>query len=60
MVNPLKKFTIANISKKLNEINPEISLSHQKPFPNLSLLSRYKFKKRFNGGRWCLVTLCGQ
>ena len=47
MVNPLKKFTIANISKKLNEINPEISLSHQKPFPNLSLLSRYKFKKRF-------------
>ena len=47
MVNPLRKFTIANISKKLNQINPEISLSHKKPFPNLSLLSHYKFKKRF-------------
>jgi hypothetical protein len=47
MVNPLKKFTIANISRKLNQINPEISLSHQKPFPNLSLLSDYQFKKRF-------------
>jgi len=46
-VNPLKKFTIANISRKFNQINPEISLSHQKPFPNLSLLSHYKFKKRF-------------
>ena len=46
MVNPLKKFTIANISRKLNQINPEISLSHQKPFPNLSLLSNYEFKKR--------------
>ena len=47
MVNPLKKFTIANVSRKLNEINPKISLSHQKPFPNLSLLSHYEFKKRF-------------
>ncbi|MGP8337823.1 MAG: transposase [Methanosarcinaceae archaeon] len=47
MVNPLEKFTIANVSKKLNEINPNISLSHQKPFPNLSLLSHYQFKKRF-------------
>lgn len=47
MVNPLKKFTIANISRKLNQINPEISLSHRKPFPNLSLLSNYDFKKRF-------------
>jgi len=46
-VNPLKKFTIANVSKKLNEININISLSHQKPFPNLSLLSNYEFKKRF-------------
>lgn len=46
-VNPLKKFTIANISKKLNQINHEISLSHKKPFPNLSLLSHYQFKKRF-------------
>lgn len=47
MVNPLKKFTIANVAKKLNEINVNISLSHQNPFPNLHLLSRYRFKKRF-------------
>ena len=47
MVNPLKKFTVANVSRNLNEINPQISLSHQKPFPNLSLLSHYEFKKRF-------------
>jgi hypothetical protein len=46
-VNPFKKFTIANVSKKLNEININISLSHQKPFPNMSLLSTYRFKKRF-------------
>ena len=54
-MSPFKKFTITNISKKLNEINFKISLSHQKPFPNLSLLSQYQFKKRFvrifsNGG----------
>ncbi len=47
MVNPFKKFTVANISKKLNQINLKISLSHQMPFPNLSLLSHYEFKKRF-------------
>jgi len=47
MVNPLKKFTVANVSRKLNQINPEISLSHQGPFPNLWLLSNYQFKKRF-------------
>jgi len=47
MVNHFKKFTISNVSKKLNKINFKISLSHQKPFPNLSLLSQYKFKKRF-------------
>jgi len=47
MVNPFEKFTVANVSRKLNEINPEISLSHQKLFPNLSLLSHYEFKKRF-------------
>jgi len=46
-VNPFKKFTIAHISKKLNEINFKISLSHQKPFPNLNFLSNYRFKKRF-------------
>ena len=47
MVNPLKKFTINTVSKKLNEINIKISLSHQKPFPNLTLLSHYQFKKQF-------------
>ena len=47
MVNPFKKFTIDNVTQKFNEINPEISLSNQKPFPNLFLLSRYEFKKRF-------------
>jgi hypothetical protein len=46
-VNPFKKFTVANVNKKLNEININISLSHQKPFPNLFLLSNYRFKKRF-------------
>jgi len=46
-VNPFKKFTISNVSKKLNEINLKISLSHQKPFPNLNFLSNYRFKKRF-------------
>jgi len=46
-VNPLKKFTINNVSKKLNKINIKISLSHQKPFPNLNLLSKYHFKKCF-------------
>jgi hypothetical protein len=47
LVNPFKKFTIANVSKKLNEINFKISLSHQKSFPNLNFLSNYRFKKRF-------------
>ena len=46
-MNPFKKFTIANVSKKLNEINFKISLSNQKPFPNLNFLSNYRFKKRF-------------
>jgi hypothetical protein len=47
VVNPLKKFTIASVSKKLNKININIALSHQKPFPNLNRLSHYRFKKRF-------------
>ncbi len=46
-MNPFKKFTINNISKKLNKININVSLSHQKPFPNVNLLSKYHFKKRF-------------
>jgi hypothetical protein len=46
-VNPLKKFTIYKVCKKLNKINFKVSLSHQKPFPNLALLSHYRFKKRF-------------
>jgi hypothetical protein len=47
LVNPYEKFTIANVSKKLDEINFKISLSHQKPFPQTSLLSNYQFKKQF-------------
>jgi len=47
VVNPFKKFTIDNISRKLNEINVKISLSNQKFFPNLFLLSTYRFNKRF-------------
>jgi hypothetical protein len=47
MVILIKKFTIASVAKRLNEINVNISLSHQNPFPNLHLLSRYRFKKRF-------------
>ncbi|ODS30014.1 MAG: hypothetical protein SCARUB_04878 [Candidatus Scalindua rubra] len=55
MVNHFEKFTVNNISKRLNKINPEsssgqalkISLSHQRPFPKLHLLSKYQFKKRF-------------
>jgi hypothetical protein len=55
MVNSLKKFTISNVTKNLNKININISLSHQKPFPQISILSNYQFKKRFvkifsNGG----------
>jgi hypothetical protein len=47
MVNHLDKFTVNKVSKKLNKINCKVSLSHQKPFPTLSLLSHYRFKKRF-------------
>jgi len=47
MVSHFKKFTINNVSKKLNKINFKISVSHQKPCPTLSLLSFYRFKKRF-------------
>ena len=46
-MNPLRKFTIDSVAKRLNKINTNISLSHQKPFPNLCLLSTYRFKKRF-------------
>jgi len=47
MVKSLEKFTLDNVTQKFNEINCKISLSHQKPFPNLSPLSNYEFKKRF-------------
>jgi hypothetical protein len=47
VVNPLKKFTIASVSKKLNKININVAISNQKPFPNLHRLSQYRFKKRF-------------
>ncbi len=47
MVSPFERFTIAHVSKKLNQINAEVALAHQKPFPNRPLLSTYQFKKRF-------------
>ena len=47
MVNPFEKFTINNIARRLNKINLKVSLSHKKPFPKRSLLSKYRFKKRF-------------
>ncbi len=46
-MNPLKNFTITSVAKKLNKININVSLSHQKSFPKLHLLSHYQFKKRF-------------
>ena len=46
MVKSLEIFTIDNVTQKFNEINPEILLSHNTPFPNLSLLSHYEHKKR--------------
>jgi hypothetical protein len=46
-VNPFKKFTISHISRRLNQININLYLSHQKPFPSLCRLSEYRFKKRF-------------
>ena len=46
-MNHLHQFTIASVAKKLNKININVGLSHQKPFPNLNLLSHYRFKKRF-------------
>lgn len=47
MVNHFEKFTVDNVSKRLNKINLKISLSHQRTFPKLHLLSNYQFKKRF-------------
>lgn len=47
MSNSLAKYTIKHISKRLNQINPRISLSHQTPFPERPLLSHYRFKKKF-------------
>jgi hypothetical protein len=46
MVNSRKKFTIDTFTQNINEINCKISLSHQRPFPSLYLLSDYNFKKR--------------
>ncbi|MGA1868150.1 MAG: hypothetical protein ACMUJM_06340 [bacterium] len=47
MMMNLNKFTINNISKKLNKINSHITLSHTVPFPHITLLSHYQFKKRY-------------
>lgn len=46
-MNPFEKFTINNVSRNINQINYNISLSHQNPFPNRSLLSHYQFEKQF-------------
>lgn len=46
-MSPFERFTVAHVSKKLNQINAEVSLAHQKPFPDRHLLSNYQFKKRF-------------
>jgi len=46
-VNPLHKFTIGNIAKKLIKINKDISAFHNNLFPKLKLLSQYIFQKRF-------------
>lgn len=49
MVNPLKEFTINDFIPNVNEINCEISLSHQRPFPSLYLLSHYNFRESSPG-----------
>lgn len=41
------KFTIHNISKRLNKINIKIGLENQATFPSLYLLSSYSFEKKF-------------
>lgn len=64
-MNPIHKFTIGNIAKKLNKINQNLSAFHQKLFPKPELLSRYIFRKRFvfvdprgdvQGGYACMIT----
>ena len=64
-MNPIHKFTIGNIAKKLNKINQNLSASHQKLFPKPKLLSQYIFRKRFvfidprgyvQGGYACRIT----
>jgi hypothetical protein len=47
MVSPFERFTVGHVSKKLNQINLEVSLAHPKPFPKRHLLSNYRFNKRF-------------
>ena len=64
-MNPLHKFTIASIAKKLTKINENLSALHQKLFPKPKLLSQYIFRKRFvfvdprgdvQGGYTCMIT----
>ena len=43
----LEQFDIKTVSRKLNEINAEINLSHKRPFPKTKLRSQYKFQKKF-------------
>ncbi|MDO8720904.1 MAG: hypothetical protein Q7J31_01590, partial [Syntrophales bacterium] len=64
-MNPIHKFTIGNIARKLNKINLNLSAFHQKLFPKPELLSQYIFRKRFvfvdprgdvQGGYACMIT----
>lgn len=47
MSNSLAKCTISHISKRFNQINSQISLSHQIPLPERPLSSHYRLKKKF-------------
>jgi len=64
-VNPLHKFTIGNIARRLNKINQNLSAFHLKLFPKPELLSQYIFRKQFvsidpkgdvQGGYACMIT----
>ena len=43
----LSNFTLSEILRKLNSINVEINLKHQKPFPKVKMVSRYEYQSRY-------------
>ncbi len=64
-MNPLHKFTIGNIVKKMIKINKNLFAGHNKLFPKPKLLSQYRFQKQFvsidakgdvQGGYACLIS----